>query len=409
MNGLSLVVVLAGDVSQDQAQSLLQRVLTHWPSRPTPEPALLAADQILENPALLNTVGVAWLMVDSAPAAAVFELAGILIDRQLPTAITRFHGSAGTLGALDDEGFLICPSAADPAATCAALAALVSQAPAIRDLKQEVRLLRAHEGGLAGQISRMDEELRLAAQLQREFLPTEMPQVHDVQLRALWRPAGYVSGDIYEAIRLDEDHLGLFVADATGHGVPAALMTMYIKRSLKLKATDSTVPAGYRIVEPREVLARLNRDFVAQQNGHVHFATACYALIDCRRRVMQFARAGHPYPILLHADGQTQQLEPDGGLLGIFPDEVFEQVEVPLQPGDRLLLYTDGFEVAFPEADPQVKGRQKLASTRYCREFEDLRHGSLDQALGRLEKKLDTQAGSLNQRDDLTVLCLHLP
>ena len=95
-------------------------------------------------------------------------------------------------------------------------------------------------------------------------------------------------------------------------------------------------------------------------------------------------------------------LEPEGGLLGVFPEEVFEVAEVQLEPNDRLLLYSDGFELAFPEAGSENKN--KIANEHYATEFEKLRHGSLCKGLAHLGELLDLQAGSLNQRDDLTVL-----
>ena len=119
---------------------------------------------------------------------------------------------------------------------------------------------------------------------------------------------------------------------------------------------------------------------------------------------MILARAGHPFPILLRADGSTDTVAPEGSLLGVFPDEVFEQTTVDLRPGDRLLVYSDGFELAFPGK----KENQPVANDRYTTEFERLRYGPIDKALARLDVTLDAQTGSLNQRDDLTMLCLEV-
>jgi len=96
-------------------------------------------------------------------------------------------------------------------------------------------------------------------------------------------------------------------------------------------------------------------------------------------------------------------------LLGVFPDEVFEEATVQLQPGDRVLLYSDGFEVAFPtmnEAKDGQPAKQTLCNDQYAEEFEDLRVGDAEAALDRLAQRLNMQSGSLNQRDDLTVVCM---
>ena len=122
---------------------------------------------------------------------------------------------------------------------------------------------------------------------------------------------------------------------------------------------------------------------------------------------MTIARAGHPFPMLLKADGSVKTLEPEGMLLGVFPNNAYELTSCRLDPGDRLVLYSDGFEMAFPQneenEDPSTR---TVANNQYVEEFKDLAVGPIHEAIQRLERKLDQQIGSLNQRDDLTVLCL---
>ena len=246
----------------------------------------------------------------------------------------------------------------------------------------------------------MHEELQLAAQAQREILPRQLPTMHGVSVAALWRPAQYVSGDIYDVIRLDDDHLGLFLADAVGHGVAAALMTMVIARSLITKVAEGSL---WRILEPREVLGQLNEQMLGFKVQSSRFATAVYAVVDCRTRRMAIAVAGHPPPFLLHADGRSDALEASGGLLGVFDDEVYDQVEVQLKPGDRLLLYTDGFEQAFP-SDGE---RRRLPTSRYREEVMQLSSAkSPEDMIDTIRRRLDVQSGSLHQIDDLTLICV---
>src|SRR5947207_11229487 len=94
---------------------------------------------------------------------------------------------------------------------------------------------------------RLDEELRLAARVQQDFLPKSLPSVGDVRFQYLFRPAGHVSGDLYDVMRLDETHVGFYMADAVGHGMPAALLTMFLKQAL---TTKEIFPGGYRLLPP---------------------------------------------------------------------------------------------------------------------------------------------------------------
>lgn len=400
-----LVITDASDPA-DQAREQAEAVLRHWPGGERPAVAVTPIDRVLAEPVRLERAGAAWMIVGPEPGDTLYELFGVLIERQVPALLTR-RGDTQPAGCEYSDGIVLCPPHTPATTAAAMLSSLWSQAATIAQLKREAQALSAQHGGLTDYLGQLDEELRLAAELQREFLPHRMPTVSDLAVRVLWRPAGYVSGDIYDVIRLDEHHLGLFLADAVGHGVPAALLTMYIKRSLFTKQIDPTLPGGYQIVQPGHTLAALNRDLVARNDSKVRFTTACYAVLDTGNLTLSIARAGHPFPILLRGDGATQPLDPDGALLGVFPDETFEQQDLQLEPGDRLVLYSDGFETAFDaDADPAGKGR--IASTRYTQEFEAFRHGSLDEALERFAAKLDRQQGSLNQLDDLTALCLEI-
>src|SRR5207249_7672462 len=117
----------------------------------------------------------------------------------------------------------------------------------ITELQLEVNALRCRDESLKFYMHRVDEEMRLAARLQQDFLPKSLPQLGRVHFHALFRPAGYVSGDLYDVMRLDEKHIGFYMADAVGHGMPAALLTMFIKNALVTKQiTDN----GYRLLTP---------------------------------------------------------------------------------------------------------------------------------------------------------------
>ncbi len=398
-------LLIIGSSANLADQPPVEPVLAMWPAgeRPAVETAPLHECTGTGGNALPADIGVAWLVLDAADSTAC-ELIAQFQERRVPVMLTRAD-ECRAIGATCHSGAVVAPPEAPPVALCGMLRALWSQSELLAEMSSEMRLLSAHRGGLCEQIDKMDEELRMAAQLQREFLPSSVPALEGVAANVLYRPAGYVSGDIYDVMRLDEDHLGFFVADAVGHGVPAALLTVSIKRSLCTKQIDPVWPARYRLVPPGEVLSRLNGDLITMQAGRIRTATAAYALLNCRTRRLDIARAGHPFPMLLKRNGRTVTLEPDGAMLGVFPDAGFDVQRITLEEGDRLLMYSDGFEVAFRSKPVDQGGPMSHA---YVEAFEQLRRGRPDEAIAWLEGQLDRQMGSLNQLDDLTAVLISI-
>jgi sigma-B regulation protein RsbU (phosphoserine phosphatase) len=281
------------------------------------------------------------------------------------------------------------------------LAGLAAARPIIDQLQRENALLRKFDNGLNSQITQMDEEMRLAARLQVDFLPRKLPEVGDVKFNVFFRPASYVSGDIYDVARLDEEHVAFFVADVVGHGMPAALLTIFLKRTLQTK--EMLAGGGYRIIQPDEALAHLNNELLGQQLSHCQFVTMAYGILNTRTLELQWARAGHPLPMRLRRDGQAEELDVDGALLGVFADEKFPLQTLQLARGESILFYSDGFESAF--ADPSEAGGGMI-NERYRTEFAKLACAMPEERFAEMVKELDNQAGSLHQRDDLTALMM---
>lgn len=268
----------------------------------------------------------------------------------------------------------------------------------LTDLTAEVNDLRRRDETLNFSIARFDEELRLAARLQQDFLPKTLPQVGNVHFHTLFRPAGYVSGDLYDVMRLDEHNVGFYMADAVGHGMPAALLTMFIKNAL---VTKQITVDGYRLLSPAETMSQLNQSMIEQNLSAATFATAIYGTVDVKNLTVTFSRGGHPHPMLMRADGSVDSLESDGGLLGVFPDEQFEQKVVQLEHGDRLFVYSDGVEVAFSED-------QNIDPERWRQELLNRREMSSEQLLIDFAERLDASAGSLMPKDDLTMIIVEV-
>ena len=209
-------------------------------------------------------------------------------------------------------------------------------------------------------------QLRLASQVQREFLPETLPRFGPVSFSVLFRPVDFVSGDIYDVHRLDEDHVGIAIADASGHGIPAALLTVYIKRALRGKEIEH---GTYRILSPDEVLNRLNEDILDAHLTECPFVAAVYAVLNTRTLEMSLARGGAPYPIHRTADGKLRLIDPPGGVVGVLAQPRFEVRQLQLQPGDSLLIFSDGLEriIAPLQATGDVPDTLRRAAERISR------------------------------------------
>jgi serine phosphatase RsbU (regulator of sigma subunit) len=283
----------------------------------------------------------------------------------------------------------------------AALSGMLARQGEIDRLRQQALGAERLVGGLRGDLARVHDELQLAAQVQREFLPKTLPELPRAHAAAMWRPASWVSGDIYDVRRIDEHHLGLFIADTVGHGVPAALMTMVISRTLVSKEVSGS---SYRILPPAEALARVNEDLLRRDSRSTRFATAVYAVLDLRTLRVRLASAGHPAAVVLRGDRALEVLHVEGGVLGVFEEESWGEIEVDLAPGDRLLLHSDGLEAAVPE-DPAVRrGTEIDQHLAWYRAMLPVSEPS--EIVRKIGERIDRAPPSGTAIDDITMLAL---
>lgn len=238
----------------------------------------------------------------------------------------------------------------------------------------------------------IDQELELAQRIQTSFLPQSLPQVPHSCFAVHYLLCGRVGGDFYDVFRLDEHHVGFYVADAMGHGVPASLLTIFVKKGVRAKEVFGS---QYRLIPPDEVLYRLNRDLIDQQLSEHPFITMVYGLFNHQDGTLQFARAGHPYPLHVPRHGPAQLWKQEGLLLGVV-DAKFPCSTHHLQIGDKLLFYSDGVDNAQFEDHPS--GIESLIAC--AQRWRDL---PLAEFIPRLAREL-FGAGSL--LDDLTLLGL---
>ena len=267
----------------------------------------------------------------------------------------------------------------------------------LESLRSELNVLRRRDETLKYYMTRLDEELRLAARLQQDFLPRTLPQVGPIHFHTLFRPAGYVSGDLFDVMRLDETHIGFFIVDAVGHGMPAALLTMFIKRALQ---TKEIFPGGYRLLPPEQTMALLNEALVEQNLSEATFATALYGYINTTTLEVTYSTGGHPPPLLLRA-GEFKPCPSQGSLLGLFSGEAFTPGSFQLKPGDRLFLYSDGVEVGFSADQAGDVGQWKQELLKRTAH-------SAEKMLTEFAELMDAECGSLQPKDDLTMIVVEV-
>jgi sigma-B regulation protein RsbU (phosphoserine phosphatase) len=242
------------------------------------------------------------------------------------------------------------------------------------------------------------EQLKMAGRVQHDFLPARLPNSDCLRWAAVFRPAEWVSGDMYDVARLDERHIGFYVADAVGHSMPAALLTMFLKHKMAMR---ETVGNAYRIFEPAEVMSRLNVLMTEQGLSGCQFATVCYCLLNTDTRELRFARAGHPYPVLMRHSGEILTLETRGPLLGVFRDSRYIQGSVTLEMGDKFLLYSDG-------ADGLVGTTSRSGELEFTPRFRAMSGMRIEEMLTELDRAAQEYVWPDGQKDDITALGLEV-
>ena len=238
----------------------------------------------------------------------------------------------------------------------------------------------------------IEQELRLARSIQQAFLPKEVPTLEGWQISPFYQPAREVGGDFYDFHYLSGDRLGLVVGDATGKGVPAALVmstTCGMLRAVS-QALDSSSPG--------EMLRRVNEALVPSIPANM-FVTCFYAILDPKRGSLRYANAGHDVPYLHRNLGAAEELRARGMPLGLMPGMSYEENEIVLDAGESALFYSDGLVEAH-HPNGEMFGFPRLRALI----AEHAENESLEQAL--LEELYSFVGDSWEQEDDITLLTL---
>jgi hypothetical protein len=268
-------------------------------------------------------------------------------------------------------------------------------------LCRELTELRQTDGVLRADLTRLHDEIRLAGVLQRDLLRSSPPTANGVEIDVVYQPAEILSGDFYDVTRLDDNHMAFFLADATGHGMSAALLTTFVRRWL---SGHGVRQGAERPVAPGELLAGLNRELLAAQLQDCHFLASIFAIYDERTRIMRWARGGTPYPILVRAGQPPHQVVSDGPLVGVSSDARFQLVEFQLEPGDTVIFHTDGLDALLASKESGL-GCCDLHSTDWYRA---LGSRPIKRHLEEVDTRLGTRPSTDTLADDTTVIALHI-
>ncbi len=235
---------------------------------------------------------------------------------------------------------------------------------------------------------RLEQDLELARQIQISFLPRSLPQVPSVQIHADYEPVFSIGGDFYDVMWLDEKRLGMFIGDVAGKGVAAALLMARVSSDLRVAVRGAAGPA--------QVLARVNATMLEREQPEV-FVTGVFLTLELDTGRVVLANAGHCPPLVRRVSGRLDGIDAAATAMGFFHDTQFVEAELRLEPGDALVLYTDGILEARSSRGEEF-GAAKLATSLSA---------PAEDAAAMAAKVLDDLRGHMldaQQVDDMTLI-----
>jgi PAS domain S-box-containing protein len=261
----------------------------------------------------------------------------------------------------------------------------------VAERTEQLKSAMAKQQEEAQQRERIEQELRVARLIQQTFLPRSAPELGSYQIASYYRPAREVSGDFYDFLELEDGRLGLVVGDASGKGIPAAMVMANTRSVLRTIAQGGDIAPGQVLEEANEILYP---DIPPNM-----FVTCFYAILDPNTGSLTYANAGHDLPYL-HRNGDAEELRARGMPLGLMPGMSYEEREVVVDAGESVLFYSDGLVEAH---DPQGEmfGFPRLRAL--VAEHDEEEHSLVDFLL---EELYSFVAEGWEQEDDITLVTL---
>ena len=272
----------------------------------------------------------------------------------------------------------------------------------VRDISERKRA----EEELRRANKRMKNELLAAARIQQSLLPKVSPNIAGVNFTWALKPCDELAGDILNVFLLDEKHVGLYLADVSGHGVAAALLSTTLNRVLSplpghFLLRERLEGSGYRVSSPAEVAEQLNDEFPMDPATQQYF-TLLYGILNWQTREFRYVPAGHPGPVYLSSTAGPMILETHSFPIGFFRQVKYEEHSITLKPADRLYLYSDGITEA-TNIDGEEFGKERL-----IRVLEESRAMPLNTGLSFLLAAVKEWCGPARPGDDISILAVEI-
>jgi sigma-B regulation protein RsbU (phosphoserine phosphatase) len=250
---------------------------------------------------------------------------------------------------------------------------------------------------------RLYEDLQAAAEIQRSLLPSTTEAIDSLEVAWQFLPCQQIGGDIFNLVRLDRDHWGIYMLDVSGHGVPSAMMVVSITQLLQpyagyLIKHSTHSPSKRGIVAPGEVLQALDREYPIERFNN--YFTIAYLVLNTKTGHLRYCSAGHPKPVIVRADGRLEELEEGGTVIGMDGIVPFREGHRTLDPGDRLFVYTDGI------TEYENESEKFYGKDRFYRELQRLKDHSLDVLVQELIGSLKRFGNHREPQDDISLLGL---
>ncbi len=236
----------------------------------------------------------------------------------------------------------------------------------------------------------IENELKVASQIQKSFLPEKVPDVPGLEMAVFMRPAKAVGGDLYALMELTGGKAGVMVGDVSGKGTPAALFMAKTVSEFKFSARDRQ--------DPSQVLADLNHSIASESTGGL-FVTVCYAVFDKEKSEVIFSNGGHLPLVCVRQSGEPEYLNGDGGMpIGVLDGVEFSNTKTTVSVGDFFAFYSDGISEA------RNKRKDEYSMERLGKKIQELKNLSVKEVLDKTVHDLEQFIGKADQHDDMTLI-----